>query len=209
MPLADIKQCSLPALDFAGKMGNEPVHDDRHTPSILFFGFVRPYKGLDVLLGAMPQIIRRTGASLVVAGEFWSQGKQQYLDQMDKLGITDHVTIYDRYIKNEEVADFFRKADVVVVPYRSATGTGIVPIAFSFGKPVVATAVGCLPDVVRDGETGFLVPPGDSASLADAVEKCLEGECLRTFRANITGRQGDLSWDKYIAIIESFIANEA
>ena len=209
MPLADIKQCSLPALDFAGKMGNEPVHDDRHTPSILFFGFVRRYKGLDVLLEAMPQIIRRTGASLVVAGEFWSQGKQQYVDRMNKLGIADHVTIHDRYIKNEEVVGFFREADVVVVPYRSATGTGIVPIAFSFGKPVVATAVGCLPDVVRDGETGFLVPPGDSASLADAVEKCLEGECLRTFRANITGRQGDLSWDKYIAIIESFIANEA
>jgi len=204
MPFADIRQCSLPALDFAGKAGNESVREDGHAPSILFFGFVRPYKGLNVLLEAMPHIIRHAGASLVVAGEFWSGSKQEYLDRIEGLGIAEHVRIHDRYIKNEEVADFFQKADVIALPYRSATGTGIAPVAFSFGKPVVASAVGCLPDVVRDGETGYLVPPEDPASLARAVVRCLAGERLKTFTANIAGRTDDLSWDRYIGIIESF-----
>lgn len=204
LPLADIKQCSLPALDFAGKRGGEYTEIGDHDPSLLFFGFVRPYKGLDVLLEAMPRIIQRTGASLVVAGEFWSGLKQQYLDRIRSLGIAARVTIHDRYITNEEIAEFFRKADVVVLPYRSATGTGIAPIAYSFGKPVVATAVGCLPDVVRNGETGFLVPPEDPAALADAVARCFESGRLEAFASNIAGRSADFTWDACVGIIELF-----
>lgn len=143
---------------------------------LLFFGYVRAYKGLMTALDALPAVLRNGRFTLVVAGEFYDD-KQPYLEKVRSLGLQDHVRFFDEYIPNERVGDFFAAADLVVQPYISATQSGISQLAFGFGKPVLATAVGGIPEAISDGKTGLLVPPENPAALAQAI--------LRFFAENL------------------------
>jgi glycosyltransferase involved in cell wall biosynthesis len=142
----------------------------REKHVILFFGYVRPYKGLHHLLEAMPLIRGRIPAELFVVGEFY-EDKQPYSDLVERLGIVDSVTFVDRYIGNEEVEPYFMASDLVMLPYISATQSGIVQISLAFDRPVIVTGVGGLPEVVSPGRTGFVVPPADPEALAAAAVK--------------------------------------
>ena len=139
----------------------------RAASELLFFGLVRPYKGLDVLIEAMG-LLKDEDVVLSVVGEFWS-GRAEIDDRIIELGLQDQVNIVDRYVSDEEAANHFARADIVVLPYRSATGSGVIPLAYHYGKPVIATNVGGLPDVVEDGGTGWLVPPESPDHLAAAI----------------------------------------
>jgi glycosyltransferase involved in cell wall biosynthesis len=147
----------------------EPVHQlpRRARVELLFYGFVRPYKGLDVLIEAMG-LLKGADVFLTIAGEFW-QGEQETRERIAGLGIEDQVEIIARYVSDEETADLFSRANVVVLPYRSATGSGVIPIAYHYRKPVIATRVGGLPDVVVEGMTGWLTEPQPEA-LRDAIQ---------------------------------------
>lgn len=141
---------------------------------LLFVGFVRPYKGLDVALEALARL-RREGldVTLTVAGEFWGP-VEPWRERIERLGIADRVTLRAEYVSDEELAGLLASHHVVVAPYRSATQSGIVPIAYAAGRPVVATRVGGLPEVVVDGETGALAPIANPGAFADAVKRTLE-----------------------------------
>ncbi len=136
---------------------------------VLFFGYVRAYKGLDLALRALARC-RESGLRLWVVGEFY-EDRAPYDALIRELGQDDTVRIVDRYVANEEVAAYFQAADLVLQPYRSATQSGIAQIAFAFGKPVLATAVGGLPEQIEDGVTGLLVPPDDLPALAAAIDR--------------------------------------
>jgi len=136
---------------------------------LLFFGLVRPYKGLDVLARAM-ELLKGEDVFLTVAGEWW----MRHPGLRRALRDCGNVEVVDRYIPFTETGDYFQRADAVVLPYRAVTGSGVVPLAYRYGKPVVATRVGGLPEVVEDGVSGRLVDPGDPEALAAA---------LRSFRA--------------------------
>lgn len=170
-------------------------------PVLLFFGFVRAYKGLHFLLDAMPAIIKETGATLLVAGEFYGD-RQQYMEQIERLGIGRKVKVLDRYIANEDVGEYFSAADLMVLPYISATQSGITQIAFVFDVPVVATSVGGLPEVVKDGETGFLVPPEDPDALAGAVVRYFKEGREREFKENIRVEKRRFSWEGFVEAVE-------
>src|SRR5690606_26793337 len=142
-------------------------------PILLFFGFVREYKGLDLLLEALPRIRERIPARLLVLGEFYS-GKERTLAQIESLGLGDAVTLEDGYVPNEKVGLYFSAADVVVLPYRSATQSGIVPIAYQLERPVICTDVGGLAEVVEHGRTGLICPPQDVEALAQSVLRFYE-----------------------------------
>src|SRR6056297_3008020 len=148
---------------------------------LLFFGFVREYKGLKYLLAAMPEILQQVPVTLLVVGEFWKD-KAGYLDVIRELGIGDNVTIVDEYIPNEAVGKYFAAADLVVQPYVSATGSGVVQVAYGFERPVVATDVGCLPEIVEHGRTGYVIPPASSKSIADAVVSFFEEDRAGEFQ---------------------------
>ena len=139
----------------------------------LFFGYVRAYKGLDVALSALA-LARSRGQveslELWVVGEFY-EDRGAYERQIRDLGLSDCVRVVDRYVANEEVADYFAAADLVVQPYRSATQSGIAQIAAACATPVIATNVGGLPEQIEDGVTGLLVPPEDPAALAAAIAR--------------------------------------
>lgn len=137
---------------------------------ILFFGLVRHYKGLDILAKAM-DLLSDAPVHLSVVGEWWMKDDtlKSFLVDMPQVDVVDH------YVTDEEVAEYFSRADVVVLPYRSATGSGVLSIAYHYGKAVIATRVGGLPDVVEDGVSGKLVEPEDPLALARAIEWFLDG----------------------------------
>lgn len=135
---------------------------------LLFFGFIREYKGLDLLLQAMalPQV-RSLGLQLIVAGEFYGP-EAPYRQMVEGLGIAEAVVFRSSYIPKEEVGLYFAAADLVVQPYKTATQSGISQLAFHFEKPMVVTDVGGLPEIVRHGEEGYVVPISPEA-IANAI----------------------------------------
>jgi glycosyltransferase involved in cell wall biosynthesis len=174
-------------------------------PVMLFFGFVRKYKGLEYLIRALPEVLRNITVQLLIVGEFW-EDREPYLKMIKELGVQEHVTVFDRYAPNEEVGVYFSAADVVVLPYADATQSAVVSLAYAFDKPVITTNVGGLPEVVTDGETGFVVPPRDQGALATAIVKYFQEDCAPRFTANIKARKHSLSWLGLVNLIEEFTA---
>ena len=163
---------------------------------LLFFGFVREYKGLKHLIAALPEITQRLpGAHLLIVGDF-GKDKQEYLDLIAQNKVEQFLSIYDGYIPDQEVEQYFAASDLVVLPYESATQSGIVQIAYGFERPVVATNVGGLPDVVLHEKTGYLVPPKDPQALADAVVRFFEEQKAADFAQNIRKEAARYSWDR-------------
>lgn len=139
-------------------------------PVVLFFGRIWPYKGLNHLIQAEPEITRRVpGTKIVIAGQ--GEAFSSYRRAMIH---PESFEIHDRYISLDDREAFFDRASVVVLPYVEATQTGIVPLAYRHGTPVVATDVGGLPEVVFDGKTGHVVPSGDVSALTDAIVRILD-----------------------------------
>jgi glycosyltransferase involved in cell wall biosynthesis len=143
-------------------------------PVALFFGGLRPSKGLPDLLEAFALARAEVEAALVIAGQpaYGVEGADLE-QQAERLGIAGSVVIDARYLPLEEIGSLLRTATVVVFPYRNATASGALQAAYAFGRPVIATAVGGLPEAVDDGRTGLLVPPGDIPALARALVKIL------------------------------------
>ena len=109
---------------------------------LLFFGYVRKYKGLDLLIEAFPKILAHNPkAKLLIVGEFYDD-PQDYFDLVKKLNIEDKVKVINQFVPNEEVAKYYQASDIVILPYRSATQSGILNVAYGFSKPVIVTNVG-------------------------------------------------------------------
>jgi len=139
---------------------------DENKPLLLFFGFIRKYKGLDILLRAMKEL-QDPRMRLLVAGEFYDDASE-YLDLVKQLGIAGQVIFHSDFIPNEQVKDYFCAADVVVQPYRNATQSGVIPIAYHFERPMIVTNVGGLPDYVPDEKAGLVTRP-DPVAIADSI----------------------------------------
>jgi glycosyltransferase involved in cell wall biosynthesis len=135
---------------------------------LLFFGFIRKYKGLDILLEAMADPrIREQGIKLMVAGEFYEEEKP-YRDQIRHLGIEDLLFLHTDFIPDSEVRYYLSAADAVVQPYRNATQSGVTPLAYHFEVPMLVTNVGGLPDLVPHNKVGLIVEP-DPSSIAQGI----------------------------------------
>lgn len=168
---------------------------------LLFFGYVRDYKGLDVILDAMPSILERMKVRLLVVGEFYNN-EQMYRDQVRRLGVGDYVLFHSDYVPNEEVGTFFSAADILTLPYKSATQSGIIQIAYNFHRPVIATDVGGLGEVIVHGRTGAIVPPEDPRALADAVVDFFAHDRFAEYRANVIEEKKKYSWEHMAEGIE-------
>ncbi len=172
---------------------------------LLFFGFVREYKGLKHLLRALPLVAEQMEhIKLLVVGDF-ADDKVQYLNLIKELGITSYVELYDGYTPDREVEKFFAAADLVVLPYESATQSGIVQIAYGFEKPVIATNVGGLPDVVLNNRTGYIVEAQNSRQLAERIISFFNENKAELFREGIRQEAYKYSWDRMREIIEGWL----
>jgi glycosyltransferase involved in cell wall biosynthesis len=174
--------------------------DIRSARTLLFFGYVRRYKGLTVLLRALRLV---PDVYLVVAGEFY-ENEETFRQHAMELGIADRVRFVNSYIPKEEVPLYFSAADAVVVPYISATQSGVVQLAYNFNRPVIATDVGGLSEVVIDGVTGRIVPPGDDHAMGKAIRDFYEKNEEPRMAGEVAKVKADFSWDKLVAALESF-----
>ncbi len=173
---------------------------------LLFFGLIREYKGLHYLLDAMPEIMANVkNAKLIVAGEFRGE-KDKYVQQARELSIDNAVEFHDEYVPDSDVEKYFQASDLVVLPYVSATQSGVVQIALSFEKPVVVTNVGGLPEVVQDGKTGYLIPPKDSSAIAGAVCRFFNSDDNSMLKESIREHSKKISWDDQITEAVEYLA---
>ena len=173
---------------------------------LLFFGVVRPYKGLDVLLRALAD--GPENVTLTVAGEFWS-GLAATEKLVAHLGLADRVEVRPRYVPSDQIPQLFATADALVLPYRSATASQNVWMAYQYGVPVIATRVGSFPDQVRDGVDGLLCEPDDVSSLAGALGRFYASGEPGRLRAGVKPVDADLQWGAYLKTITAACRSSA
>lgn len=163
----------------------------------LFFGLIRDYKGLDLLLRAWSELRRAgktAGRKLIVAGEFYT-AREPYVRLIEELGLQEEVLLHDRFIPDSEVCCYFSAADFVVLPYRTATQSGVTQIAYQFSTPMIVTDVGGLSEIVPDDRVGYLCQP-ESGSIAAAIERIWQGDTLARFHANCQIERERFSWEE-------------
>ncbi len=167
----------------------------KHKKVILFFGFVREYKGLGFLINAMPTILKKHDALLLIVGEFW-ESREKYERMIKEAGIEKNVLIENRYIENNEIPLYFNASDVLVLPYTSSTESGIIQLAFGYGKPVITTKVGGNPDFIENEKNGFLVKPYNSKELACAINKFYDKKLESAFVREMNKKKKIFQWSK-------------
>jgi glycosyltransferase involved in cell wall biosynthesis len=169
---------------------------------LLFFGKVRRYKGLDVLLEAMPQVLARVDCELLIVGEFY-EDVETYQRIIRKHGIERHVQLVNRYVTNEEVAEYFAQADVLVLPYVTASQSAVAQIALANDLPIIASRAGGLCDSLSEGKDGLSFRPGDASDLADKIVSYFTNGYGPTFTSHLRARRLAGTACRIAEIIES------
>jgi glycosyltransferase involved in cell wall biosynthesis len=177
---------------------------------ILFFGLVREYKGIDTLIKAVQIARDKIGdLRLLIAGDCSSEKLQQkYCSLVQELGIQEAVDMRIGFVSDQDLPKYIGASDIVVLPYKRASGhSGILFLAYHFSRPVIATKVGGLIEAVKEGKSGYLVPPEDENALANAIIEAF-ADRQKLFSMGNYGRQTYeeiYSWDKIArATVEAY-----
>lgn len=174
---------------------------------LLFFGYVRQYKGLDILMRAFARLQeQRSDLKLLVAGEFYDK-PDTYERLAEELGIAGKTKMINKYISNEEVARFFELAEAVVLPYRNGTQSGILNIAYGYQKPVVITDVGGLAEFVEPDKTGVIVDKAEPEAVAKGIERYFRLKTEVDFAKNIEARVAANSFGKIVEVFRQLLAS--
>jgi glycosyltransferase involved in cell wall biosynthesis len=174
-------------------------------PLVLFLGLVRPYKGVDLLLDAAPEIARRTGARFAIVGEVFLDARDT-MRWVDASPVRDRLLVHDAYVSEEAMATWLAACDVVVLPYRAISGSGIAARAIAAARPMAASGVGGLKEAVRPGVTGELFPPGDAAALAAAVQRVL-ARGADAYAPGLAEAAERYSWTRYVDELLEFLGS--
>jgi glycosyltransferase involved in cell wall biosynthesis len=178
----------------------ERLELDPKKKTLLFFGLIRDYKGLDLLIDAMASTDE--SYQLIIAGESYGDfGK--YQQQIDLSPAQPRIKVLNRYIADNEVPLLFSATDFLVTPYRSATQSGVIPIAYHFEVPVLATDVGGLKEAVERTGTGLICQP-TATSLAEGIQKIFQSD-RNVFVANIQKEKKALSWKNFAETLINFV----
>jgi len=196
------KAVSVTSLPFPGEFAAS-TRRIRSGRTILFFGKVRKYKGLEVLLKAMPIVLEKVDCRLIVAGEFYDS-IDRYQRMISELQIEGQVQVNNQYIPNEDVPKLFAEADVLVLPYVSASQSGVARIALLNGVPIISSTAGGLSESVIENVNGLLFPCGDSTALAERIITFFENDLGPTFSQNIL-RSNENPNDRFAELIETMI----
>lgn len=213
LPNANMRVTVHPAYNFFKQKGMSKqearkilnISEDENV--LLFFGLVREYKGLKHLLRALGQMKAEDPNNdrklkLLIAGDFAGR-RQEYDTIIRDFGVEELIDITDGHIPIGEVEKFFVASDLVVLPYESATQSGVIQVAYSFEKPVLATNVGGLPDVVFDGETGYVVEPMRSDLIANAICDFVDNGRKAELTDGVKRESYRYSWEKMEKVIMS------
>lgn len=172
--------------------GTTILNDKNKYNRFLFFGRIIKYKGLDVLLRSLEYILKKNPTvKLVIAGD---GDINDYKDSIERY--KDNIELYNDWIGDNQVQFFFTNIDFVVLPYIHASQSGVIPLAYGFGKPVIATRIGGLPEQIVENETGILVNPGNEIELGNAILNLLENESqLQYMKRKSEEYIANLSWE--------------
>jgi len=174
------------------------------TKYILFFGFIREYKGLDLLIKAFAdERFRELPVKLLIAGEFYVDGKP-YLDLINSLGLEEQIILRTDFIENSEIVNYFCASDIVAQPYKDATQSGVTQIAYHFEKPMLTTNVGGLSEMVPNGKVGFVVEP-DVNEISNALLRFFNENKEEEFSANAAIEKKRFSWEILLGRIDSIV----
>ncbi len=151
-----------------------PVLPDKGTSNepfeLLFFGQIKEVKGLDLLLKAMADLVSsHVNAHLTIAGKVWKTDLDFYTNLISDLGLTTRISTHFHYIPNDEVASFFQKTDLVILPYRKIYQSGVLLLSMSYGKPVLCSDLDAFKEIIIDNENGFLFEQGNPKDLANKI----------------------------------------
>jgi glycosyltransferase involved in cell wall biosynthesis len=188
----------LPATDHQNHRAERSSAPAPAQCHLLFFGIVRPYKGLDVLLRALAGAPAHV--MLTVAGEFWG-GTEPTEKLIADLGLRDRVTLRPGYLPATAIPALFAAADALVMPYREATASQNALLAFAHGVPVITTTAGALAEPVRDGVDGLTCAPGDTEDLLRVLKEFSDPQVARRLRAGIPAVDPDRGWDGYLRVL--------
>ncbi len=202
IPGAIVKKALMPSFNEinpkqVSKDSSQHLLGLRNKKVLLFFGFVRPYKGLVYLLRSMVPLVKKfSDIHLLIVGEFMKGSKEEYLKVISEYSLHNYVTIIDHYVPTEQIHQYFCAADIAVLPYTTATQSAVVQLAYSYNKPVLVTDVGGLPEVVLNGETGYTVPSKSSDSIYESIVDFYENSRERAMSENIEYFKTKFSWDE-------------
>ncbi len=163
---------------------------------VLFFGLIRKYKGLDMLLDAFHELKSDKDINLVIAGEFY-EDKQPYLDLIEKYQIEDQVILHSKFIANEDVKLYFSAADMVALPYRSATQSGVTQVSFHFEVPTLVTNVGGLAEIIPDKVAGYVVDSSGKA-IAEAIQDYFTNNRKASFSEGMKREKQKYDWKLFV-----------
>jgi glycosyltransferase involved in cell wall biosynthesis len=209
-PETPIEKCTLPVYDCYDfkRFDKSSARAELGIESknvVLFFGYIRPYKGLHNVINAFGGVLsEHPDTTLLIVGECY-EDRKRYDDLLEKNNITDRTMFVSRYVSNEEVEPYFKAADVVCLPYESASQSGIVMMSYGFRRPVVTTEVGGLPEFVRSGETGLTVPPRDPEAIARAVNQILDSLERVDYEAKIAAFTEELGYKRLEKLFQRLI----
>ncbi len=182
---------------------------DADKDYMLFFGLVRAYKGLDLLLDAMGKMHDKLpNLRLLIAGEFYEQ-EEGYREQIKNFGLTEKVIIRNEFIPDADLRLYFGAADLIVQPYKTATQSGVTQVAFHFEKPMLVTNVGGLGEIVHDHKMGYAVQP-NAESIAEAIIDYYENDRQEDYTQYLILEKEKYSWSiltKAFTHIKSLISN--
>ena len=174
---------------------------DKH---LLFFGFVRKYKGLDLMLQAMSDSrIINLGVKLIIAGEFYDD-KVEYTDMISDLGIEKNIIMKSDFIPADKVKDYFCAADMITQTYRTATQSGVTQIAYSFNRPMLVTDVGGLAEIVPNNKVGY-VTSQDPTEIANAIIDFYKSNRENLFSDNTRLEKKRFSWKFFVEGIDALM----
>ena len=165
----------------------------------MFFGLIRDYKGLDTLLEAWAKFHKK-GHKLLIAGEFYA-AKDKYMTLIERLGLKNDIVLHDYFIPDDKIKHYFSAADCVVLPYKTATQSGVTQICYNFCTPVIVTNVGGLAEIVPDDRVGYVCEP-TVEGVADALERIYDGDRLQRFADNMIEERKRFSWSAMCDAIE-------
>lgn len=181
------------------KVAREKLGIDAHKKVLLFFGFIRKYKGLDLLIRTLYDLPE--DYHLIIAGETY-EDFSTYQKMIKDLRLENRVSLNIRYINDSEVPDLFSASDVCVLPYKSATQSGIVGIAYHFDLPLIATKVGGLEEMVGNYQTGIMAERADREAIKAAILKFFNDGRREELKNNISKYKKLATWNSLAVSIE-------
>lgn len=167
--------------------------DDR---VILFFGLIRKYKGLDLLIEAFSLLKANPHNKLLIAGEFY-EDKQPYFDLISKYKLEEQIILLNQFIPNDDVKYYFSAADIVALPYRSATQSGVTQVSFHFEVPTLVTNVGGLGEIIPHNVAGYVVEPNPQA-IASSLEDYFENNKEQAFTEGMKQEKQKYEWSIFV-----------